>query len=75
MWKLVLQDALQLAVLAGKAYEARDDERFDDGTGGWKREMQAKGDRLMKDAWEHLATLPGDVGESAQAELARMTEK
>ena len=72
MWKQVLQDALERACTAGKYYRGAEDERLDRGS---QDECRAVGDRLMSEAWERLATLPGDVGESARAELARMTGK
>jgi len=64
-----LHDAIELACSAGKHYHAAEDERLDPGS---QDELRAIGDRLMKDAWERLATLPGDVGDAARAELARM---
>lgn len=74
MWKHVLQDALETAFLAGKAAEIGEDERYDNpqNPGAWRKEQFARRDRLMIQAWEKLADLPGDVGDDARAELARM---
>lgn len=67
--KHVLRDALSLAFLAGKAHEGGEDDRLDPGS---RDECRAKAERLMRDAWSKLATLPGETGEDARAELARM---
>lgn len=66
MWKQVLQDALELACNAGKYYRGAEDERLDPGS---QAECRATGDRIWWHAWERLATLPGDVGDAARAEL------
>lgn len=69
----VLQDALDLAFLAGKAAEAGEDKRYDpQNTGEWRKEQLARQERLMIEAWEKLATLPGDVGKSAREEIKRI---
>ena len=65
----VLQDALHLAFLAGKAHEGGEDDRLDPGS---RAECRTKAERLMIEACEKLATLPGDVGDDARAELKRM---
>ena len=67
--KNVLQDALSLAFSAGKAHEGSEDERLDPGS---RAECRAKAERLMIEAWEKLATLPGEIGEDARAEVKRM---
>ena len=64
-----LHDAIELACSAGKYYRGAEDERLDPGS---QAECRAVGDRLMREAWERLATLPGDVGDDARAEVARM---
>ncbi len=67
--KNVLQDALSLAFLAGK--QAQCAEETDDP--GLRNEYRARADSLMRDAWSKLATLPGETGDDARAECARMT--
>lgn len=70
--KQALQDALELASRAGKFYRGAEDERL---TVNEREESQATGDRLWAHAWKRLATLPGDIGESARVELAAIVAR
>ena len=67
--KDILESALHLAWLSGKAHEGAEDDRLDPGS---RAECRTRSERLMREAWERLATLPGDVGDDARAEVARM---
>jgi hypothetical protein len=67
--KDVLESALHLAFMAGKAHEGSEDDRLDPGS---RDECRTRAERLMIEAWERLADLPGDVGDAARAELKRM---
>jgi hypothetical protein len=64
--KQVLRDALDLACNAGKYYRGAEDERLDPGS---QDELRAIGDRIWWHAWQRLATLPGEAGDAARAEL------
>ena len=70
--KNVLKDALELACNAGKYYRGAEDERLDPGS---QDECRASGDRIWGHAWQRLATLPGEVGDAARAELAAIVAR
>lgn len=65
----VLQDAIRAAFSAGYKQALSGDDRLSDVD---RQDHRDKSNDFLECAWVRLATLPGDVGECARAELARM---
>lgn len=67
--KQVLRDAILAAFNAGYKQALSEDDRLSDVD---RKNHREKSNDFSECAWVRLATLPGDVGDAARAELARM---